>query len=440
MLTNLPIFCLKKKFKSVVENRLKHYDKTYYFSTLNELNHLINQYKQQFFYTINPNLYYNKFWNDLFITKTQKNNEKIYINNKFGVKPYFIYFPQFHVFEENNQNFYENFTDIINLKNYNLLHDTKIEEPLLSYLNIEKIEDYNLENLNIMQKQIDLLDFYNFEGFAVYYYWFTKNNITNQNMVMNKVIDHFFNNLLDLKTKKIFFIWANENWTGNDAFGVSNKNEIYNIYDENNFRKNSKNLIQYFMHDNYLKIDNKPVFFIYHSYLFSDEELNEFYTILNNICIEHNFSGVHFILNSFIKNYENFQNFYINFNYKNNERSYYDNVLRHSIINYKEYINNLYHCKKNTLQTICFDFNNKPRLLKPDRLNKSTLCVNNTEFDKINFMKNLLSTYNRKKSSEIENILLINSFNEWGEKMAFEPSDKYEYYNLNLLLEYIRLE
>jgi hypothetical protein len=43
--------------------------------------------------------------------------------------------------------------------------------------------------------------------------------------------------------------------------------------------------------------------------------------------------------------------------------------------------------------------------------------------------------YKNSENSELNKILLINSFNEWGEDMAFEPSEKYKYYNLNLLFE-----
>jgi hypothetical protein len=437
MLTQLPIFCLKKKFNSVVENRLNQYNKAYYFSTLDELKYLIKNKMQQFFCTINPNIYYNKFWNELFITKTKICNKQNF-TYKHNVKPYFIYFPQFHVIEENNQNFYKNFTDIINLKEYNLVSDDKLEEPLLRYLNIEKIEDYNLENSNIIQKQIEIIDHYNFEGLALYYYWFSQNTITKQNMIMKKVIDNFFNNTVDLKSKKVFFIWANEDWTNNAAFGEKDKDKefiIRNLYNESNFYENSKNLLQYFNHNNYLKIDNKPVFFIYHNHLIHDNELNVFYNILNTMCIENNFSGVHLILNSFMKQSTNFKNFYINFNYKKYESRFYEDKTKQIYLNYKEYISNPFHLNKNTIQTICLDFNNKPRLFKPNQLDKSTVCINNTEFDKITFINKLLEMYNYNKSSDVENILLINSFNEWGENMAFEPGNKYEYYNLNLLLE-----
>jgi hypothetical protein len=417
---------------------LNKYKKTYFFSTLAELQNLVMYKYQNYLYTVKPIIYYNKLWNEIFITNKNKICKKNNLKFKFDVKPYFIYFPQFHSFQENDINFYQGFTDIMNLKKFNDSTDEKMIEPLLTYLGIEKIDDYNLKNSSIIQKQIDLIDHYNFEGFAIYYYWFSENTITNNNMIMENVVNKFFDNSVDLKSKKVFFIWANENWSNNSAFGKKDNNtKIINEYSETNFYENANNLLQYFKHDNYLKIDNKPVFFIYHSYLITIEELNKFYYILNKVCIQNLFSGIHIVLNSFHKQYTNFKNFYVNFNYKKEKHKFY-NEKKETILNYKKYINDHDNCKKETIQTICFDFNNKPRLFEPNRLDKSTKCIDNTEFDKILFIKQLLNTYDYKKSSDIDNILLINAFNEWGENMTFEPSNKYEYYNMNLLLDYLK--
>ena len=70
------------------------------------------------------------------------------------------------------------------------------------------------------------------------------------------------------------------------------------------------------------------------------------------MCVENNFAGVHLVLNSFTKQYEKFKNFYINFNYKKYECRFYDDKTKQIYINYKEYIDNSYHIKKNTIQTI----------------------------------------------------------------------------------------
>jgi hypothetical protein len=55
------------------------------------------------------------------------------------------------------------------------------------------------------------------------------------------------------------------------------------------------------------------------------------------------------------------------------------------------------------------------------------------------FTNKIINLYNDNNSnSEIDNILLVNALNEWGEKMCFEPSDKYGYYNINLLYDLLR--
>jgi hypothetical protein len=181
-----------------------------------------------------------------------------------------------------------------------------------------------------------------------------------------------------------------------------------------------------------LKIDNKPVFFIYHTYLIDD--IDKFYNVLNNLCISHNFDGVHLVLNSFDKEYLNYKNFYINFNYKVYDSRFFDEKDKQIKLDYRKYMNDNYHFKKNKIQTIVYDFDNRARLSKPNQLNNSTVCINNTELSKTVFTKKIIETYkNNDKKSELDNILLVNSLNEWGENMAFEPSDKYGYYNINLL-------
>ena len=50
----------------------------------------------------------------------------------------------------------------------------------------------------------------------MYYYYFSVNTINNKKLIMEKVINKFFEK--NLYGKKIFLIWANENWSGNPAF------------------------------------------------------------------------------------------------------------------------------------------------------------------------------------------------------------------------------
>lgn len=172
--------------------------------------------------------------------------------------------------------------------------------------------------------------------------------------------------------------------------------------------------------------------FIYHSHLIEDFLLDTFYNILNELCTDNNFAGVHLVLNSIVKEHKKYPTFYINFNYKKNTACFYDEEQEQIFLDYKQYNDN-YIISKNKIETIVFDFNNNPRLFKPKRSNKSTICINNSEINKMFFAKKLINNYKNRNPNGVENILLINSFNEWGENMALEPSSKYEYYYLNLL-------
>lgn len=434
MLTDLPILYYAKPHTSVLQNRLKSYIKSNKITTIDSAVNLIKNKFQNYFYTIEPILRYNTFWNDVFIDNT----EKIILTNqpkfKYDVKPYFIYFPQYHEIFENNSNFYNKYNDIKNLTHYNQTNIIQKEIPNENYCNIK---EYNyVLNETLIQKQIDLINNYGFSGVAMYYYWFSKNTFTNKNMIMDEVINKFFEPTIDMYDKKIFFIWANEDWTNNislSPLSPSSNKHIINVYNSETFKQNSNNLIKFFKNKNYLKIDNKPVFFIYHNFFI--ENIYEFYNILNDTCLENGFNGVHLILNSFDNTNDNtFKQFYINFNYKKYDSRFCDKQHNNEIkLDYFNYMNNPYHCKQNKIQTIVFDFNNKPRLCLPNQLHKSTTCIDNSEINKTIFSKKLLETYKNTNYTELDKILLINAFNEWGENMTFEPSDNYGYHNINLL-------
>jgi hypothetical protein len=71
---NLPIVVLKKKFPSAIENRLLEYPKTFYFNNLKEFEFIVNNQKQDYFYTIKPLIYFNDFWDEYFC-KTESENQ-----------------------------------------------------------------------------------------------------------------------------------------------------------------------------------------------------------------------------------------------------------------------------------------------------------------------------------------------------------------------------
>ena len=374
-----------------------------------------------------------KLYDNLFnIEKT----DLVYLNknNPFNIKAYCIYFPQFHTIKENDINYYENYTDITNLDL--LIKETGIKQDTPSYelLPIKDITDYDLlRNEKLIQKQIDLIEENNISGFAIYYYWFSINTITNQNMIMDRVINRFFSDDINMKERKVFFIWANESWSKSSSFGNKNNEIIDNNYNESEFIQNIDNLLKYFKHKNYLKIDNKPVFFIHHPWFIPIDELDIFKTLIESKCIKNNFNGCNLIINSMCGTYSKYKHYEHHFKYskiKNNKA-----IFEHkAILDYKAYTNDTNDVNKTdkNIKTIAFNFDNRARLYKPNRLRNSTVTIKNDKKTCLEFMNKISGSY-KDSINEIDKIMLINSWNEWGEQMAIEPSNEKGTYYLDLL-------
>ena len=328
------------------------------------------------------------------------------------IKPFAIYFPQFHVIPENNKNYYDGMTDMLNLKHYidYQKHPNEIiDTPSLSDLSIPSMLHYTLTNKKIIKNQIDIAKKFSIYGFACYYYWFSENSITNKNTIFEKCYDLFFQE--EIPDFKIYFIWANENWSNNISFNDT-KEKIMNVYTFDNYMKNIKNLIQYFKHPNYYKIENKPVFFIHHPWKMSSEQMCVFNYILDSECVKNGFDGAIVQFNN-MKN-TNSNNIY-NFSpsYKGDESSdyyvYTDTVVKSQVQN-------------NNIQTIFFDFNNSARFSVPYKKKYMYKFQNTTIYNQDRLVNIILSKY-KNQSSELDKILLINSWNEWGENMAIEPGE-----------------
>jgi len=321
------------------------------------------------------------------------------INRKLRV--YCIYFPQFHSFIENDTNFYPGYTDITNLE---LLikekPSTHYLTPSLKELGLSKISDYDIvKNKNIIPNQLKLLEKYNLEGFAMYYYWFSINSLSGSNMLMKSAIDMFFDESLNMHERKVYFIWANEDWTSNKWFGTKN-NKIENKYDNISLIPNINNLLLYFKNKNYLKINNKPVLFIHQPYYFSNSELANFKTLINTMCIDNGFEGINLAIGNAGRTYTGFTNYSTtaikSLPYNNN---------------YEKYIQSME--LSGDLHIINFDFDNEARMYKPyrDNLHK---YKNVTEKAQELILKKTLHYYNNaKKKTDLDDLLVINAWNEW---------------------------
>jgi hypothetical protein len=416
-------------YKKVIDNELEY----------KNINNLIGKRMQEMLdYIIRENGKYNKentstiihyaaLFENLFNLDVRMIN---YSNVHAKVKPFCIYFPQFHMLEENNKNYYSGMTDITNLQTYLKENENvhNLMTPSKEILNLSEPFKYDLTDSTLIQRQVDIAKSFGIYGFAMYYYWFSVNLITNKNLIMDDCFNNFFNGSVKLGDNfKIYFIWANEDWSNNTAFNTTEK--IYNIYDIENFRSNIKTLLVYFRHVHYYKIDNKPVFYVHHPWLIPKETLYLLNKMLNQECISAGFNGVNLVVNNMRDQYENK---YTGIDKYNHNPDYKKQPATRNYLDHVKENRNKNDASLTYPASMFFDFNNTARLYIPNKLNKATIIHNNTYPTQVENLRILLARY-KSPRTEINKIMLFNSWNEWGENMAIEPSTEKGYSYLNMI-------
>ena len=469
LLTGLPMISLTKPIESAVtqriheESRRRHGDGSccHWAENVEEIQQCIETIDVSIpihYYTISPIIQYDMYWNQLFIRgfnqEKEKEKEEENIVHDRSLLPtklqkYAIYFPQFHECVENNALFYKGYTDIINLQQLqtsSYIHETL--SPHLEYFQMRNTTDYDIvQNEHILEGSFQLLQDTNLDGLACYYYWFSTNTLSKDHMIMREGINRLFTKANQYNNnKRIFFIWANENWTNNAAMGHTRNAEIGNDYSVEQIDLNFNNMLPYFQNDAYLKSNDCPVLMMYHSFLLDDTKLHLWKQRLQELSRQHGFQGIKLYINvmspsSLPNAVTELNKFYINFNYKINTDFRYQ-VEKKTVLDYEKYIEFCKDIPENIVQTLVFDFDNNARLINPNRQQFSTRCIKNYHFLKIKYMNRLLQKYTTKQQEQQgqdqgEKILLINSLNEWGEKMAIEPSNEIGFYYSNLLKDYL---
>ena len=186
--------------------------------------------------------------------------EKVQQDKRDCPKILTYYFPQYHSIPENNRVFGKDFCDwdLFRKPKDITTHLKSCKFPLpppsgLGY--------YDPTQKEIRQKQSNLASRYGVDGFIFYHYWLENH------LVMGNVVDNL---MLDGEPDIPFcFCFANESWK-HCYYG--NNTKKYNSFhpDGSTYRQLYDNplghadyLQRIFKHKNYIKINNKPVLFLY---------------------------------------------------------------------------------------------------------------------------------------------------------------------------------
>ncbi|MBF9226520.1 MULTISPECIES: glycosyltransferase WbsX family protein [Acinetobacter calcoaceticus/baumannii complex] len=185
------------------------------------------------------------------------------------------YLPQFHEVEENNLWWGKGFTEWTNVKKAKkYFKNHEIRKP------VEPLGEYDLvSNNKIIEKQFEIAQENGVDGFLVWNYWFGNDE---------KILEKPFEMVLEKEQKvKYAFAWANHSWL-NKTKGILLKEQKY--LGKSDYRKYFEYLTPYFLSENYIKKDNKPIFSIFMPSLIPD--LLEFIDSFNKWAIELGFSGI----------------------------------------------------------------------------------------------------------------------------------------------------
>lgn len=167
------------------------------------------------------------------------------------IKPVALYLPQYHMIPENDEWWGEGFTEWTNVRKAQPLFKGHYQ-PHVPH---EDVGYYDLADVNVMRKQAKMAKKYGLHGFCFYYYHFAEGK---------RLLEKPLNNYLAAKDINFPFCyaWANENWTR--AWDGGDKEVICpQDYEEENMMRMLNDMLPAFKDKRYIKIDGKPVLFVY---------------------------------------------------------------------------------------------------------------------------------------------------------------------------------
>jgi len=340
------------------------------------------------------------------------------------IEPYAIYFPQFHAVPENDANFYSGFHDNANLVAAKAAHP-RLLTPLKNVLGY-----YDLKrDARVVDNQVRLAQAYGFRGFAIYYYWFSTNTVTNATTVFEDVVDRFFEK--ELPDFTVFFVHCNEAWTRNKAFSSrGGQYAIENSYDEASVTAMLRHLVPYFRHANYRKVDNRPLFFVHHPYEMTDADLARVQRIGDAVTRRHGFDGLQLVVDRRDRDRPGYAGYYTHANYKAPR----DNTFATASpagrqLDYGRYVLDFLPDEaardgRDVVHSVFTNFDNSVRFFGHDNpAAYVTVTVNNSVALFKRFLKAQFAKY-RAPNAGVARIFLVNAWNEWGEQMVMEPSNE----------------
>ena len=363
-----------------------------------------------------------------------------------------MYLPQYHQIPENDMFWGKGFTDWDTTKNVKPLYKGHSQPRVPLNDNY-----YDLSKKESILWQANLAKEYGISGFGIYHYWFNdKKNILTQ------PAEIIYNNK-DIAIN-YFFAWDNISWkrswsnvTGNDWSPSSDElvsakslNESSNdgvlipyiLGDKNSWYIHFMWLLPYFKDDRYIKIDEKPLFVIYHC----SDGILKMCEYWNQLATANGLKGIHVV---FRKDYrKNITNGHPVFLYEPSASSWdmvsvriYRKCLRMLSICYgpktfdydkvwKRLLRTMSsHPEESFIPSAFVGYDDTPR-----RGRKGTVITGQSPDKFGRYMQQLLDITSRQGKP----YLLLTAWNEWSEGAYLEPDKENGYAYLEVLRDTLK--
>lgn len=345
-----------------------------------------------------------------------------------------LYLPQFHKVPENEAWWGKDFTDWVSTKNGVPLYHDHYQPHIPLNKNY-----YDLLDKNAMTWQAELMRKYQIDGICFYHYWFKDGK---------QMLEKPAQNLLkwDDIDMPFCFCWANMSWARSwakmkDADFWINEDEVQITEDgkallieqtygeKSDWEKHFNYLLPFFKDSRYIRIDNKPVIWIYRTDLV--DCLAEMVEYWRTLAVENGLEGIYLIGSYYQPKNANVLDAAVIYEpgeilpkvpHSRVEGS------RVAIYDYDTYwstgITRDYADIK-TYYTGLVNYDDTPR----QGNNGHVISGTPKQFEK--WLKRLL----KKSENKGNDLVFLNAWNEWGEGNHLEPDEKYGYQYLEAIKE-----
>ena len=347
--------------------------------------------------------------------------------SKNDVKAIAFYLPQYHDFPENIEWYGRGFSEWSN---------TSKTVPQYAghwqpHIPID-VGYYNLNNNNIMKRQIELAKQYGIYGFCFYYYWFSGAKL------MEKPLERF---LADKSLDMPFFLfWADEDWSmlwdNGNYRDILHRQELL----EGDAEKFMHDILPYMKDERYIKINNKPLLVIYQLEIFPYDRYSKFVKRIREIARKNGFDDLYIL--STIKegmDFKKMKTITDRYDIDSMLEFFPQGLLNVIGLEKKTYINRKFKGKCHNMTSFveqkAYLYDTDTKVFKgifPNWDNTPRRCFQGpnilqmkSEDYKI-WLKDIIKWTKENKPKE-EQFVFINAWNEWAEGAHLEPDQKYGY-------------